>query len=90
MAADRPIPRIGLVADHEFDLRLHHAYDLIDMVYFILTRYLLPLKEIGAPDIPQEIVTDQLVLKAISPLLTERALSFAGPAWLDVRGHSNC
>lgn len=89
MAADRPLPSVGLMTDHEFDLRLHHAYNLIDMVHLILTRYLLPLEEIRPPDVPQEIVTDELVLKAIRFLLS-RTASLAGPSGFDIRGHSNC
>lgn len=77
------------MTDHQFDLRLHHAYNLIDMIHLILTRYLLPLEEIRPPDVPQEIVTNELVLEAIRSLL-KWALAFAGPSGFDIRGHSNC
>lgn len=68
MSADCPIACVGLMTDHELDLRLHHAYNFIDIVQSILTRYLLPLEKIRAPDVPQEIVANELVLEAIGPL----------------------
>lgn len=39
------------IENHKSDLSLHHAYNLIDRVDFILARCIMPIMKVSSPDI---------------------------------------
>jgi hypothetical protein len=48
----------GLVSDHESHLRLHHPHNLVYPVQLVLAVHLLPVEEVSAPDVSQEVVAN--------------------------------
>jgi hypothetical protein len=78
------------MVDHQFDLRLHHANYLVDVVDFILAGDILPIKEVGAPDIPKEIIPNEFFLEPIRLLFRVGWCEFIpGLAGLNFGKHSN-
>lgn len=58
------LSEVWLMGDHQFYLCLHHAYYLIDAVQFVLAANVLSIEEIGPPNIPEEVVADELLFEA--------------------------
>jgi hypothetical protein len=48
--------QLGLAEDHELDLRLGHAHDLVDAVDLVLGRDVRTVEEVGAPNVAQEVI----------------------------------
>ena len=59
----------GLMGDHESDLRLHHSHYFVDAVQFVLALHFLPIKEVGSPDISEEVVADEFLFERLSGYL---------------------
>ena len=52
-----------LVHGHELDLGLHHSHYFIDLVDLVLCKTAISVVEVGAPDVPEEIIAAVLALE---------------------------
>jgi hypothetical protein len=54
------------MGDHQSHLCFHHAHYLIDAIQFVLASNVMSIEEISPPNIPKEVVANQLLFEALS------------------------